>query len=178
MRYKEQLIKSMNWLGEKQDTIFIGQAVAFSGHAISGTLGGVPEFKRYELPVMEEMQMGMSTGLALEGFVPITIYPRFDFLILSCNQLVNHLDKMREMSKGTKTPRVIIRVSIGAKKPLNAGVQHTQNHTEAFKKMLTEVNVVVLEEPFQIFPAFQYAYQRQDSKSTLLIEYGEYYSIK
>ena len=178
MKYKEELIRSMKWLGEKDDTIFIGQAVAYSGHAISGTLNNVPQSKRHEMPVAEELQMGMSTGLALEGYVPITIYPRFDFFILSCNQLVNHLDKMREMSKGEKTPRVIIRVSIGAKWPLDAGVQHTQNYTDVFRHMLTEVNVVVLEEPEQIFPAFQLAYERPDSKSTLLIEYGEYYETR
>ena len=178
MKYKDELIRAMNWLGEKEDTFFIGQAVAYSGHAISSTLDKVPQTKRHEMPVAEELQMGMSTGLALEGFVPITVYPRFDFFILTCNQLVNHLDKMREMSKGEKTPRVIIRVSIGAKKPLDAGVQHTQNHTEAFKGMLTEVDVVLLEEPEQIFPLFQHAYERQDSKSTLIIEYGEYYGTK
>jgi hypothetical protein len=40
----------------------------------------------------------MSIGLAMQGYVPITCYPRFDFLILAFNQLVNHLDKIRQMS--------------------------------------------------------------------------------
>ena len=178
MKYKDELIRAMQWLGDKDDTIFIGQAVAYSGHSISGTLSNVPQIKRHELPVAEELQMGMSTGLALEGFVPITIYPRFDFLILACNQLVNHLDKMREMSKGEKKPRVIIRTAIGSKTPLDAGVQHTQNHVLAFRHMLKEVSVFVLEEPEDIFPAFKLAYERPDNKSTLIIEYGEYYATK
>ena len=49
--------------------------------------------KKIELPVFEDVQMGLSTGLALQGFIPITCYPRFDFLILAMNQLVNHLTK-------------------------------------------------------------------------------------
>jgi len=178
MKYKDELTRAMDWLGEKDNTIFIGQAVAYSGHSISGTLSNVPQPKRHELPVAEELQMGISTGLALEGYVPITIYPRFDFFILSCNQLVNHLDKMQEMSKGEKNPKVIIRVSIGSKTPLDAGVQHTQNHTLAFRHMLKEVSVFVLEEPEDIFPAFKLAYERPDSKSSLIIEYGEYYGTK
>lgn len=178
MKYKEELSRAMKWLGEKEDTYFVGQAVAFSGHAISGTLNDVPIAKRHELPVFEETQMGLSTGLALTGFVPITIYPRFDFFILCLNQFINHLDKMREMSKGGMQPKVITRVSIGATKPLNAGVQHTQNHTEAIKLMTTEIAVIVLDEPDEIFPAFQYAYERPDNRSTLLIEYGEYYGTK
>lgn len=168
----------MKWLGEKDDTVFLGQACKVSGHAISSTLGEVPEEKRIELPVFEEMQMGISTGMALDGFVPVTMFPRFDFFILACNQLVNHLDKMRDMSKGEMTPRVIIRVAVGTKTPIDAGPQHTQNHTEAFRKMLTEVNVVEILEPEDVFPAFKEAYERSDSKSTLIIEHGEYYGTK
>ena len=168
----------MEWLAEKDNTIFLGQACKVSGHAISSTLEKVPEDKRVELPVFEETQMGMSTGMALEGFVPITMYPRFDFFILSCNQLINHLDKMRDMSKGDMTPRVIIRVAVGSKNPIDAGPQHTQDHTDAFRKMLTDVNIVQLNEPEDIFPAFKEAYEREDSKSTLLIEYGEHYGTK
>ena len=89
---------------------------------------------KIELPVFEEVQMGISTGLALEGFIPITCYPRFDFLILAMNQLVNHLDKLRFLSNNSFQPRVIIRTSIGSKKPLNGGVQHTQNYTSIFRK--------------------------------------------
>ena len=178
MKYKKQLIRAMNWLGEKEDVLFLGQACKVSGHSISGTITEVPLEKRIELPVFEETQLGMSTGLALEGYVPVTIYPRFDFFILACNQLVNHLDKMQKMSKGEMNPRVIIRVSVGAKKPLDAGPQHTQNHTEAFRKMLTNVNVVELLEPEQIFPAFKQAYERQDGKPTLFVEHGEYYVTK
>ena len=168
----------MKWLGEKDDTVFLGQACKVSGHAISSTLGEVPEEKRIELPVFEEMQMGISTGMALDGFVPVTMFPRFDFFILACNQLVNHLDKMRDMSKGEMTPRVIIRVAVGTKTPIDAGPQHTQNHTEAFRKMLTEVNVVEILEPEDVFPAFKEAYEMSDSKSTLIIEHGEYYGTK
>lgn len=178
MKYKDELIKAMKWLGEKEDTVFLGQACAVSGHAISGTLTTVPKSKRIELPVFEEMQLGIATGMSLEGYTTISIYPRFDFFILACNQLVNHLDKMEEMSHGDMKPRVIIRVAVGSKDPIDAGPQHTQNHTDAFKKMLTNVNVVELIEPEDIFPAFKHAYEREDSKPTLLIEYGEYYVSK
>lgn len=178
MKYKQELIRSMNWLAEKEDTVFLGQACAVSGHSISGTITDVPLEKRIELPVFEETQMGISTGMALEGYVPITIYPRFDFFILAINQLVNHLDKMIDMSKGDMRPKVIIRVGVGAKEPLDAGPQHTQNHTEALRLMLTDVNVIELIEPEQIFPAFKEAYERQDGKPTLLVEHGQFYGTK
>jgi pyruvate/2-oxoglutarate/acetoin dehydrogenase E1 component len=176
MRYKDELIKSMEWLGKKENTLFLGQATAFSGHAISGTLTEVPKEKLIELPVIEEVQMGMCAGLSLEGYVPISIYPRFNFMILAINQLVNHIDKMKEMTKGMLVPKVIIRVAVGAKKPIDGGSQHTQDFTESLKHMLTDVKVVELKEPEQIFSTFKDAYDRNGS--TLVIEWGDFYSEK
>jgi len=178
MKYRDELIRAMEWLGEKPNTVFTGQAIALSGHAISGTMVKVPSEKRIELPVLEETQLGMATGLALEGFVPVTCYPRFDFFILSMNQLVNHLDKIREMTENKMQPKVIIRVAVGSKNPFSAGPQHTQDHTEAMKLMLTDIDVVTLNKPEDIFPTFQNAYERTDGKSTLIIEYADYYGTK
>ena len=80
------------------------------------------------------------------------------------------------MSKGEMNPKVIIRVAVGSKVPFSAGPQHTQNHTEAMRNMLTEVEVVELIEPEQIFEAFKNAYE--SNKSTLIIEHSEYYGSK
>ena len=176
MKYKEELIKSMKWLGEKENTLFLGQATLFSGHAISSTLTEVPKEKLIELPVMEEVQMGMCTGLSLEGYVPISIYPRFNFMMLAINQLANHMDKMKEMSRGMLVPKVIIRVAVGARKPLNGGSQHTQDFTESIKHMLTDTVLVELTEPEQIEPTFKDAYNRNGS--TVVVEWGDYYAEK
>ena len=108
MKYKDELIKSMEWLGEKDDTIFLGQSVSYSGNAIYNTLSTVSEDKKLELPVFEEIQMGMGTGMALEGLVPISCFPRFDFLLRCMDSLVNHLDKIQEMTEDNFKPKVIV----------------------------------------------------------------------
>ena len=176
MKYKDELIRSMKWLGEKENTLFLGQATLFSGHAISGTLTEVPKEKLIELPVMEEVQMGMCTGLSLEGYVPISIYPRFNFMMLAISQLVNHMDKMKKMSKGMLIPKVIVRVAVGATKPIDGGSQHTQDFTESIKHMLTDTTLVELTEPEQIKLAFEDAYNRNGS--TVIVEWGDFYSEK
>jgi len=183
LEYKNEIIRSMEWLAKKDDTIFLGQAVKYSGNAMYNTTKTVPEGKLVELPVFEDVQMGMSMGMALEGFVPITSYPRFDFLICASNQLVNHLDKITIMSEGQFQPRVIIRTSIGSRIPLDAGEQHTQDHTQAYRSLLKRVDVVILEESDDIFPAFKHAYERlplskYDSLVTLIIEWGDHYNAK
>lgn len=168
----------MNYLGKKKDTLFVGQSVSFSGNAIYNTLIGVPNKKKIEMPVFEDAQMGMSIGMALNGYVIISCYPRFDFLILAMNQLVNHLDKIRKMSRGEMRPKVIIRTSIGSKIPLDGGPQHTQDYTKIFKQILTEVKVVYLDNPKTIFKSFQNAYNDKSSHSYLFIENGDFYNTK
>ena len=178
MKYKDELIRSMEYLALDQRTIFIGQSVKFSGNAIFNTLETIDDSKKIETPVFEDVQMGLSTGLALNGFVPITCYPRFDFLICASNQLVKHLDKIEHMSNGTMRPRVIIRTSIGPKIPLDGGPQHTADYTEVFQKMLTNINVVSLVEPEDIFPAYEAALIGEEFHATLLIENGAFYNDK
>ena len=81
MKYKDELINSMEWLGQQDDTIFMGQSVKYSGNAIYNTLSTLDDSKKIETPVFEEIQMGMSVGMALEGHIPISCFPRFDFLM-------------------------------------------------------------------------------------------------
>ena len=125
----------MDFLGSKKETIFIGQAVEVPGTAMSNTLKDVPKKKLLELPVAEEMQMGMSLGMAMDGNIPISIFPRWNFLLYGINQLVNHIDKFKIMAGDKIKPKIIIRTSIGSKKPLNGGVQHTQDYTKIFKSI-------------------------------------------
>ena len=44
--------------------------------------------------------------------------------------------------------------------------------------MLTNIEVIRLDEPNEIFKAYKKAYLRQDGKSTILVEYGDYYNEK
>jgi len=176
MSYKDEIIKAMLLLAKYEKTIFLGQSVAYPGSAIYGTCKDIPDNKKIELPLIEDMQLGMSIGLSLEGYIPISIYPRFDFLILATNQLVNHLDKIDDMSVGRYKPKVIIRTVVGSTKPLYPGKQHCSDYTEAYKSMLKNVEVIKLIDSEDIVPAYKHAIEREDGKSSMLIEVADLYS--
>jgi len=178
MKYFDELKRSMEWLAMDTRTVFLGQAVEVPGTAMSNTLSGIPLDRRLELPVAEEMQMGMTVGLALQGQVPVSIYPRWNFLLLAVNQIVNHLDKLQIMSAGRCRPKAIIRTGIGSERPLHPQHQHVGDFTEAFRLMCSTVEVIRLDEPEQIFPAYEKALLRDDGRSTLLVEWGDYYAEK
>lgn len=178
MKYFEELSRAMEMLAQDKRTFFIGQAVACPGTAMTTTLKNVAREKLLELPVAEEMQMGMSIGLALSGHIPVSIFPRWNFLLVGTNQLVNHLDKLSIMSNGGYQPKVIIRTGIGSVRPMHPQFQHIGDYTEAFRLMCPNVEIIRLEEPEGIFPAYQKALTREDGKSTILVEYGDYYNEK
>lgn len=178
LKYKDELTRAMTYLGQDKRTIFLGQAVAYPGTAMTGTFVDVPKTKLIEFPVAEEMQMGASIGLALDGFVPITIYPRWNFLLLAINQLVGHLDKLKAMSQGGYQPKVIVRTGIGSQRPLHPQHQHIGDYTDAIQAMLINTDVIRLDEPGDVFPAYEKALTREDGRSTIVVEWGDFYAEK
>jgi pyruvate/2-oxoglutarate/acetoin dehydrogenase E1 component len=134
--FKAAINAAMLKLAEDPRVVFVGQAVRYDGTQMYASLDGVPMEKRIELPVIEEFQIGYCTGLALTGKIPVCLFARMDFMLLAMNQLVNHLDKLPLFGWH---PKVILRTTVGQKRPLDAGPQHTQNHTYAFKLMLQNV---------------------------------------
>lgn len=178
MKYFDELKRSMEFLAQDPRTVFMGQAVAVAGTAMTNTLKDIPRDRLIELPVAEEMQMGMATGMALAGLVPVSIFPRWNFLMCAMSQLINHLDKVQVMSNGRYRTKAIIRTGIGSQRPLHPQHQHIGDYTEALKTMCTTIEVIRLDEPADIFPAYEKALLRDDGRSTLLVEYGDYYGEK
>jgi pyruvate/2-oxoglutarate/acetoin dehydrogenase E1 component len=171
----DELIRSMDYLAERSDTVFLGQAVAVAGTAMRNTLLNVKKDKLIELPVEEEFQLGLSIGLSLNQRIPICIFPRWNFLLLATNQIVNHLDKLKDLTQVQNPGKVIIRTGIGSENPLHPGPQHTGDFTEAFKLMCKNINVVRLDSAEMIFDEYKKAYERDDGTSSLLIEWSDRY---
>ncbi|MCR4308106.1 MAG: hypothetical protein NUV80_06115 [Candidatus Berkelbacteria bacterium] len=166
LTFKQSVIDAMTMLAQHPKTVFVGQSVKYDGQAQFDTFSGVPMDKRIEMPVAEDFQLGFCTGLSLQGYLPICFYPRMDFLLLATNQLVNHLDKILMMSE--YRPKVIIRTTVGQTKPLNAGLQHTQNHVKAFNEMLNTISLFEVKTPQEVMDAYYFAIGSQ--ASTLIVE--------
>jgi len=173
MKYKDALTAVMAELGVLDNTIFLGQGIVYPKYSMFHTLRDVPDNKKIEMPVAGELQMGISIGLALGGFMPISIYPRMDFMMCCMNQLVNHLDKIEEMSCGRYRPKVIIRTSVGSQNPLNSGSQHCRNHIATLRSALKNIPVWACKSVRGIFT--NYTMARRYAGSVVLVEYEDLY---
>ena len=165
-------------LADNPKTLFIGQAVEYEGTGLYDSLKHLPKEKRLELPVAEYFQSGLANGMAIEGMIPISTFPRWNFLLMGTDQIVNHLDKFNNMSNGKLQPKVIIRVAVGSEHPVDPQCQHKGNFSEAFRNMTNNIEVIELNEPEDIIPAYVKALNRKDGINTILVEFADYCKTK
>ena len=164
------------FLAEHPKTLFVGQAVKYLGTAVTHQLININDDKKLEFPVAEDFQAGFCLGLALENYIPVCIYPRFNFLLLAANQVINHVDKWVSMTKSASCPKIIFKVVIGSDQPLDPGHQHKANYTEPFKQMCDFIDVIEISNTEDVFPSYKKALEREDNRSTILIEHGYKYN--
>lgn len=171
--YSDALCSTMAWLGQQDRTIFVGQGVSCAGTTMTDTLKNVPREKLLEFPVAEELQMGFCIGLALEGYTPICVFPRWNFVLRAADQIVNHLDRLPAMSRGEFNPRVIIRVAAPIVAPFYPGPQHDDDFQRAFAEMLRHVRVVNVTTGGGIKREYQIAFKAPHP--TIIVEHTALY---
>jgi hypothetical protein len=61
---------------------------------------------------------------------------------------------------------------------MHPGPQHVGDFTDAFKVLCPNINFVKLDNPSVVLSEYQRAFEREDGKSTLIVEHSEYYGTK
>ncbi len=171
MTYYDELRRAMTMLASEHSAVFIGQSVVAGGTGMTETLDQVPWQQKIELPVIEDAQLGFATGLALDGALPISIYPRINFLLMAMGQFILHLDWLHRETG--YYPRVIIRTMVAAPYPLNPGPQHLGDYSDVFEAAAAIVKTIRLKDAQSIVPEYAKAAEREEP--TLLVEYAEHY---
>ena len=82
------------------------------------------------------------------------------------------------MAGGGYRAKAIVRTGIGSERPLHPQHQHVGDYTDALRLMCKTIEVIRLDEPEDIFPAYERALLRDDGRRTLIVEHGDYYSEK
>lgn len=172
LTYKEALIQANSQLATDPLTRFIGYGLQ-KGRAL-GTLKDVDKRQIIEMPVAENLMVGLATGLALKGLKPVVFIERMDFILNALDAIVNHLAKISHMSHGEFSPAIIIRTVVGNRtKPLFTGLTHTQDFTDALLCMV-DFPVLPLKTPGEVIASYGTASINQKiGISTILVEYKD-----
>ena len=168
MKYKDAIKKSMEKLARDNKTIFVGYNLKYGSQAY-GTLKDVPKNQILEMPVAENLMTGLAIGMSLEGFKPVLIFERMDFMLNASDAIINHLDKIKKISQFN--PKVIIRAIIGTDKPFNPGIQHLQDFTKLFS--IVSFPVIKLFSVEDIIKFYSFA-ELNENSIMLIEERGKY----
>lgn len=141
MSYFSEIEASMTKLARNPVTRFVGYGL-LAAKAARG-LANVPDDQIVETPTAENLMLGVAIGLSLRGLRPLVIFERMDFLLNAADALVNHLDKIEEISCGEFAPRVLIRCIVGNRRaPLFTGATHMQDLTRGFRHLCRRIDVI------------------------------------
>ena len=176
LNYFDALKSTMKWLGEKPNTVFIGQTVGCPGTFMYPTLADVPMDKRLEFPVNESLQMQFSLGVAIAGKCVVSVYPRQNFLLLATGDMVNMVDKIKPISEGMLNPHLIIRVAIGPQAPVHPGHQHINDYSFGLQSMFKNIVLLRIHEPKDAMIMYGFAYENPGQY--LIVEDGNLYGPK
>ncbi|MBN1502650.1 hypothetical protein JW930_03835 [Candidatus Woesearchaeota archaeon] len=135
LNYKDAVKKSMEILSKDSNTYFVGYNVRYG--SAYGTLVNIPEEQRIETPLAENLMSGLAMGMSLEGFKPVLFFERHDFVLTAIDILVHQLSKVHIISEGEFKMPVIIRAVVGGIKPFYAGLTHTQDYSDIFKRFFS-----------------------------------------
>lgn len=174
MKYKEAIKQGMDLLAKNPMTIFLGYNVKYDGKA-NGMLRDVPEAQLFETPVAENLMVGLAIGMSLENYFPVVYFERFDFMLNALDAIINHLEKIEQMSQKEYCPKVLIRAVIGNKNmPLFTGLTHTQDFTEGLSKL---VKFPVIKLPYNSEKILQ-IYQDSVIGNHIIVEEKDAYDIE
>ena len=132
-RQKDNIKEEMKWLSEQEGAVFIGEGIVGSGR-IYGTLDDVPTNKCVEMPIAENLVVGVAIGLAMKGYKPIVVFQRMDFMLCGADALINHLALIPHLSNGQFRLPVMVRTIVGSQNPkFDVGVQHNKDLRHVFE---------------------------------------------
>jgi acetoin:2,6-dichlorophenolindophenol oxidoreductase subunit beta len=126
--YVGAILKGFEYVMESDPKCFaIGQGL-WSPWYVGGSMDGLDQKfgkeRVIDTPVSEQATTGIAIGAALQGYRPIVIHPRMDFMILAADQIVNQAAKWRHMLGGQTSPSLVIRGIIN--RGGEQGAQHSQ----------------------------------------------------
>ena len=110
------------------NVVVIGQDVGANGGVFRATAGLQERFGRdrvQDTPLAEATIAGMSVGMATHGLKPVAEIQFMGFLYPALDQIVNHMSRMRNRTRGRLSCPVVIRM------PHGGGIHAPEHHSES-----------------------------------------------
>ena len=114
----------------------LGQDVGKEGGVFRVTDGLQSKFgaqRVVDTPLAESGIVGVALGLAVKGFKPVAELQFMGFLPPALDQLISHISRIRNRSRGRYTCPMVIRM------PYGGGIHAPEHHSESMEAMLAHI---------------------------------------
>lgn len=135
-------------LADDPDVLVFGEDAGLEGgvfRVTQGLQGTYGERRVFDTPLSESVIMGAGLGMAVAGLRPVLEIQFCGFIYPAMNQLVTHVARMRNRTRGAFTVPLTVRL------PYGGGIQALELHSESMEAMLAHVpglQVVIPSTPY------------------------------
>jgi len=129
--------------------VILGEDVGLDGGVFRVTEGLVQKFgaeRVMDTPLAESAIVGVSIGLATSGLRPVAEIQFMGFIYPAFNQIICHLARLRNRTRGRFSVPVVIRT------PYGAGMRTLEHHSESTEALFCQIpglTVVVPSTPYE-----------------------------
>lgn len=134
-------------LGVDPNVVVFGEDVGIDGGVFRATLGLLDKYgpdRVIDMPIAENLIAGISVGLAAQGFKPVAEFQFLGFIYSGLDQIISHVSRMRNRTRGRITCPVVMRT------PYGGGIHAPEHHSESTETLFAHtpgLRVVVPSSP-------------------------------
>lgn len=133
------------------DVVMIGEDIGVNGGVFRATVGLQARFgaeRVRDTPLAENMLAGIGLGMAAQGLKPIVEIQFMGFIYACVDQIISHISRIRNRTRGRLSSPLVIRT------PYGAGIHSPEHHsesTEAIFAHIPGIRVVIPSTPLRAY---------------------------
>lgn len=138
----------MNEMGNDKTVVVYGEDVGLEGGVFRATVGLQEKFgkdRAFDTPLAESAIVGTAVGMAINGLKPVVEMQFMGFSYPAFNQIISHVARMRNRSRGRFTLPMVIRA------PYGGGIRALEHHSESTEALYAQIpglKVVIPSTPY------------------------------
>lgn len=138
----------MNEMENDPTVVVYGEDVGVEGGVFRATVGLQEKFgvqRAFDSPLAESAIVGTAVGMAINGLKPVVEMQFMGFSYPAFNQIISHVARMRNRSRGRYTLPMVIRA------PYGGGIRALEHHSESTEALYAHIpglKVVIPSTPY------------------------------
>ncbi|MCJ7819905.1 MAG: alpha-ketoacid dehydrogenase subunit beta [Bacteroidales bacterium] len=123
-------------LGEDKNVVVYGEDVGYEGGVFRVTEGLQKKYgveRVFDSPLAESGIVGTAVGMAVAGLRPVVEMQFCGFIYPAFNQIISHVSRMHNRSRGRYNVPMVIRL------PYGGGINALEHHSESMESMFAHI---------------------------------------